>query len=77
MDKKIFILMFIVLLSSSVFASVIFEDDFNRVNSATVGNGWTEIENAGTTVAISSNTLLLSDASGSKSVDVQQHTTID
>ena len=43
-------------------AATIFEDTFTRANSATVGNGWTEVDSPGY-LSISSNTLLASDTS--------------
>lgn len=50
-------------------AAVIWQDQFNRANSNTVGNGWTEIEDGANDVAISGNALLLRDyRSGTDSV---------
>lgn len=45
-------------------AATYFEDDFNRANSATVGNGWDEFEGSGT-ARIDNNTANLSDTGGS------------
>ncbi len=42
-------------------ASVIFEDDFNRANNTSVGNGWTELEDDNNDVRIISNQLRLRD----------------
>ncbi|MGC3938821.1 VPLPA-CTERM sorting domain-containing protein [Roseobacter sp. EG26] len=42
-------------------ASVIFEDDFNRANSNSVGNGWTELEDENNDVRILNNRLRLRD----------------
>ncbi len=42
-------------------ASTIFSDDFNRANSNTVGNGWTEFERNSNDVAIANNRLRLRD----------------
>lgn len=42
-------------------AAVIWQDQFNRPSSNSVGNGWTEIENDASDVAILGNTLLLRD----------------
>lgn len=47
----------------SAAVNVIFSDNFDRSNSATVGNGWTEDESGGGTAAIASNKLAL-DAGG-------------
>lgn len=40
--------------------TALFSDDYNRVNSTSVGNGWTETELHSSTAAISSNQLVLS-----------------
>lgn len=42
-------------------ADVIWQDQFNRRNSDTVGNGWAEIERDSSDVAISGNALMLRD----------------
>lgn len=42
-------------------AAVIWQDQFNRADSNTVGNGWTEIQNGASDVAISGNALRLRD----------------
>jgi hypothetical protein len=42
-------------------AAILFEDDFDRSNSNTVGNGWSELNNSSSDVAISGNRLLLRD----------------
>lgn len=39
----------------------LFSDNFNRSNANTVGNGWAEIQNGNSDVAIENNTLLLRD----------------
>lgn len=42
-------------------AAVLFTDNFNRADSSTVGNGWTEDGNSSNDVAISGNRLMLRD----------------
>lgn len=42
-------------------AAIIFSDDFNRTNSNTVGNGWTELEDDANDVAIRNGRLRLRD----------------
>jgi hypothetical protein len=46
---------------SSAVAAVIFQDNFTRINSNTVGNNWTEANDQVDDVAISGNALLLRD----------------
>lgn len=48
-------------MSGAVLAIPIFEDDFNRSNSNTVGNGWAEIEDDRNDVRVQNNRLLLRD----------------
>jgi hypothetical protein len=48
----------------SINDTFVFGDDFNRANSATVGNGWVETEAGGSTAAISASTLLLTYGAG-------------
>jgi len=55
--------------ATSVSADVVFSDTFNRSNSNTVGNGWAEINNSNSDVAIVSNSLRLRDENGSNSLD--------
>ncbi len=55
--------------ATSVSADVVFSDTFNRSNSNTVNNGWTEIGNSNNDVAISGNSLRLRDENGSSSLD--------
>jgi hypothetical protein len=45
--------------SSTASADTIFQDNFNRSNSNTVGNGWTETQDDADDVAINNNRLLL------------------
>jgi hypothetical protein len=78
--KKIIVLMVIslfLLMVGPVYAIQIFSDDFNRANSNTVGNGWTEYEDGSSDVAIVSNYLQLRDerdglvdASASRALDL-------
>ena len=65
MNKNILLLNFIFILVLSSFASaettIEFQDDFNRANSGTVGNGWVETEVTGT-ISIVDNTLEIIDS---------------
>ena len=45
-------------------STILFEDYFNRSNSNTVGNGWTESESASTDIQISSETITLTRSTG-------------
>jgi len=47
--------------SSASAATVIFSDNFNRADNNTVGNGWSELEDANNDVAVNNNTLRLRD----------------
>lgn len=51
------------LLGQQAFAAVIYQDDFDRANSNTVGSTWSEIENQSNDVAIYRNQLRLRDQS--------------
>lgn len=51
----------------------IFSDDFNRTNSATVGNGWTEHQSTNATVEISSNQLVSTHSSTSLATEAWCH----
>ncbi|HEU0021931.1 MAG TPA: Ig-like domain-containing protein, partial [Dehalococcoidia bacterium] len=44
-------------------AGLLLSDNFNRANSATVGNGWTEAEETGATVSIFNNELFFGETS--------------
>ncbi len=52
----------IVMFANVASAVTIWSDGFNRANSNTVGNGWSEIQNSGNDVRISSNSLLMRDS---------------
>ncbi|SFT45508.1 VPLPA-CTERM sorting domain-containing protein [Sedimentitalea nanhaiensis] len=52
------------LIAGTVSAATIFEDNFNRSNSNTVGNGWNELEWNSNDVAINNNSLMLRDYLG-------------
>ncbi len=47
--------------ASSSFGAIIFQDNFNRADSNTVGNGWVELENDNNDVRIRNNQLRLRD----------------
>ncbi len=49
------------LFAGTVSAATLFEDDFNRSDSNTVGNGWNELEDDSNDVAIYGNSLQLRD----------------
>ncbi len=51
----------LMLMAGTVSAATIFEDDFNRSNNNTVGNGWSELEDDSNDVSINDNRLLLRD----------------
>jgi hypothetical protein len=60
------------LLSAAASAEVLFEDDFNRNSSNTVGAGWAEIENQPNDVAIADDAMRLrDDLSGSSAAGVE------
>ena len=50
-------------------AAVIFSDNFNRSNSNTVGNNWSEIEDSNHDVSIVSDRLMLEDQDGNQFID--------
>lgn len=52
------------LMASTASAVTIFQDTFNRANSNSVGNGWTELEDDNNDVAIRTNRLRLRDTLG-------------
>lgn len=57
-------------------AGVIFQDDFNRSSSNTVGNGWTERENGSSDVAVNSNALQLRDEASGGAPDAAAATAV-
>jgi hypothetical protein len=72
--KNLFIIMivglFLLMFTGLVGASYIFFDDFNRVNSSTIGNDWQEFENGNGNISIASNELKVLDESSSGNVYV-------
>ena len=80
--KRIIISLFIalVLLMSIVSAGegiVIFEDIFDRVDSSSVGNGWSETESTSTAIRIVSGTVYMSRSSTPNSVLTRTYTDFD
>lgn len=56
--KVVIAIIFILTAPSDAFASLVFSDNFNRANSNTVGNGWSEVQiGAGEDVGILNNKL--------------------
>lgn len=51
------LVMGITMSASTAFAATVFSDDFNRPDSPTVGNGWTDATGAGTALSILNNRL--------------------
>ncbi len=66
MIKRLFSLLFILLLSlAGVNADIFFNDSFDRSNSNTVGNGWVETESSAGLVSIDNKRLKLNNDAGS------------
>jgi len=55
--------------ATSASAATLFSDDFNRANSNTIGNGWSELSDAANDVAIVGNRVRLRDNIGSTNPD--------
>jgi hypothetical protein len=60
--------------ASSAGAVVIWEDQFNRANSNTVGNGWQEDENDANDVSISGNAMRMRDSQSGSDASATQFT---
>ena len=71
-NKKLmfgFVFLFLILSSTSVLSAenIIFEDDFDRADSSTIGGDWTQYDYTGTWQGIENNLLKLNDVTSSKS----------
>ncbi|MDB5206561.1 MAG: C-terminal target protein [Flavisolibacter sp.] len=69
-------LLFLLSLSVQAGYAQVFSDNFNRVNSVIVGNGWTELETAATGAQISSNRLQLGSTTAGREFVLQDVSTL-